>query len=154
MPLTPSLSTLIAEQTNDFVEKGADLEHDRWSRWQKYMMSKMVEEERFENGQHFKTGNYILPKEFVERWFRQIDTSYKDLSEPEKESDRKETRNYLPLLTTALTLAYEQGVAWELSKLRCAGCWHCVESEAKTGEQCIAMRECLCHHQLDGKEGV
>ena len=86
-----------------FVEKGADIEHDRWGRWQKYMFSKMVEEERFEEGGHFKTGNYILPKEFVERWFRQIDTPYSELSEPEKESDRKETRNYLPLISKSLS---------------------------------------------------
>ena len=75
-----------------FVEKGAELEHDRWARWQEYMFSKFVEHE---NGK----GEYLcLHKDFWKRWNRQIDTKYIDLSEEEKESDRKETRNYLPLV--------------------------------------------------------
>jgi len=81
----------------EFVEKGADLEHDRWARWQEYMFSKFVEHE---NGK----GEYIcLHRDFFDRWNRQIATKYTDLSEAEKESDRKETRNYLPLLHQALT---------------------------------------------------
>ena len=103
----------LEEMESDFVEKGADIEHDRWARWQKYMFSKMIEEEKFEEGSHFKTGNYILPKEFVDRWFRQIDTKYADLSEAEKESDRKETRNYLPLLRTQ-TIALIEKIAEEV----------------------------------------
>lgn len=80
----------------EFVEKGADLEHDRWARWQKYMFSKGTVDE---------SGVFHLPKEFVDRWFRQIDTKYADLSEPEKESDRKETRSYLPLVRQAISTA-------------------------------------------------
>ena len=97
-----TIHTLIAEEIEKFVEVGADLEHSRWARWQAYMFSKMTEEEKFEEGIHFKTGNYILRKELVDRWFRQINTKYADLPESEKESDRKETRNYIPLLTASL----------------------------------------------------
>lgn len=104
-----------SEWEKEFVEKGADIEHDRWARWQKYMFSKMVEEERFEEGSHFKTGNYILPKEFVDRWFRQIDTPYSELSESEKESDRKETRNYLPLVSQLLSNR-EKEIAEEIKR--------------------------------------
>ena len=82
------------EGLKEFVEKGADIEHDRWARWQKYMFSK---------GSVDAEGVFHLPKEFVDRWFRQIDTKYSDLSEEEKESDRKETRNYLPLLSSTLS---------------------------------------------------
>lgn len=82
----------------EFVEKGAEIEHTRWAKWQSYIHSKLVPEERFENGKHFLTGNFILSKELVERWERQIRTEYKDLTEQEKESDRVEARSYLPLI--------------------------------------------------------
>ncbi len=85
--------TTIQSIEADFIEKGADLEHDRWARWQKYMFSK---------GTLTPEGDLIIPAIFVDRWFRQIDTKYADLSELEKESDRKETRNYLPLLREKL----------------------------------------------------
>lgn len=39
-----------------------------------------------------ETGAIIIPREFVERWQRQMNTDYKDLSEPEKDSDRKEAK--------------------------------------------------------------
>ena len=66
---------------NEIIEKLAEYEHDRWSRWQKYLFSKCIINE---------DGSMTIPKEFVERWTRQINTSYIDLSELEKDSDRKE----------------------------------------------------------------
>jgi hypothetical protein len=117
----PSQSESI-EWEKDFVESGASIEHDRWARWQKHMFSKMVEEERFEEGSHFKTGNYILPKEFVDRWFRQIDTHYSELSEAEKESDRKESRTYIPLVQQAITTAVAKRDAfWQKNEERRLG---------------------------------
>ena len=73
-----------------FVEIGADLEHARWSRWMKYMIGRM--EQR-------KDGILQFNEEDFSRWAQQMITEYKDLSEKEKESDRKETRNYLELLS-------------------------------------------------------
>ena len=78
-----------------FVEAGANLEHDRWARWQKHMFSKC---------NNRVDGDKVIPAELVERWQRQIDTPYSELSEQEKESDRKETREYLPLVNTELSL--------------------------------------------------
>lgn len=71
----------------EFIEAGAALEHDRWARWQKWC-HKILRE------------NCPSPEleKVLERWDRQINTPYAELSEQEKESDRKETRNYLPLL--------------------------------------------------------
>jgi hypothetical protein len=94
----------------EFVEKGADLEHNRWARWQEYMFSKFVEHE---NG---KGEYFCLPRELWERWSRQIDTPYLELSESEKESDRKETRNYLPLLHKAISLS-EQSLLERVEEL-------------------------------------
>ena len=59
----------------------ADLEHARWSRWQRYMHSKCV--------QH-ADGSLTIPTYLVAGWERQILTTYDKLSESEKDSDRKE----------------------------------------------------------------
>lgn len=82
----------------EFIEKGADLEHDRWSRWQKYIMLVCFREIETSG----KNMVLEMPKKQWDNWHRQIMTLYADLSEREKESDRKETRNYLPLLEEAL----------------------------------------------------
>ena len=66
---------------NDIIEKLADFEHDRWSRWQKHLFSKCIIN---------KDGSLTIPKEFVDRWTRQMETDYINLSEQEKDSDRKE----------------------------------------------------------------
>lgn len=76
-----------------FVEKGAELEHDRWARWQEYMFTKCIENE---------DGTLTVPATFVVRWWRQIALPYKRLKEEEKESDRKESRNYIPLVEEVL----------------------------------------------------
>ncbi len=65
------------------VEALADYEHDRWSRWQKHVFDKSIKNE---------DGTYTIPSYLVERWQREINTEYNDLSESEKESDRKEAR--------------------------------------------------------------
>ena len=92
--MTHSIKNFIEETEKEFIEAGANIEHDRWARWQKYMFSKgdVV------TGTRVCKEDFVLPKEFVDRWFRQIDITYSKLSKEEKESDRKETRNYLPLL--------------------------------------------------------
>jgi hypothetical protein len=109
-----SILDTIQKNRENFIEKGADLEHDRWARWQKHMFSKM-REVKMPGGQ--LTGEMILPKEFVDRWFRQVNTSYSELSEQEKESDRKETRNYLPLLLSS-QLSLIRAVIEEVEKMK------------------------------------
>lgn len=97
-----------------FVEQGADLEHDRWARWQKYMFSKCSS---------LPTGELIIPASLVQRWFSQIERPYSKLSEDEKESDRKETRNYLPLLLSALQGQRKVIEEWiDKNPIRCGAC--------------------------------
>ena len=71
-----------------FIEQGAEIEHNRWSRWQSYLFSKS----------EWTKDGYLIPKELCFRWQKQIDTPYSELSEKEKESDKKEVENYLPIL--------------------------------------------------------
>ena len=85
------LPTPAVDAEPELMEKLADIEHQRWSHWQKYMHSKMQTHK----------GDFIIPGILVEHWERQIKTAYKDLSEREKEEDRKQVRRYLPLLSQA-----------------------------------------------------
>ncbi len=82
----------------EFIEKGAALEHERWSGWQAYLFSKS----------EWTKDGYLIPKELCERWQRQIDTPYEKLSEQEKESDRKEVRKYLPLIEKIIKSLQEE----------------------------------------------
>lgn len=68
------------------VDKLADYEHDRWSKWQKYLFSKCI---------FNKDGNLIIPKEYVDRWTRQMNTNYDNLSNEEKNSDIKEANRII-----------------------------------------------------------
>lgn len=84
------MTKTIKELLDEFIEKGADLEHERWSGWQKYLHSLCVKND---------DGTLTITKERVERWERQIATNYSELSEQEKEYDRIEVRKYLPLVS-------------------------------------------------------
>ena len=83
--------------TMNLLEKLADLEHDRWSRWQNYVHSKCT---AIDDGR----GNIslVIPAEFVKHWERQLRTKFGNLSETEKESDRKEARHTLQTIANYL----------------------------------------------------
>ena len=51
-------------------EELADLEHQQWAHWTRYMLDNLTPEN-------------------IERWKKQVDTPYKILSDREKDSDRK-----------------------------------------------------------------
>lgn len=97
------------EQTNsweeDFVEKGADLEHTRWSKWQEYFFSKCKTGRIDEDD---KEVVLVLPRSLYDRWWLQINTLYSELSEAEKESDRREVRQYLPLIQEVISQEKEK----------------------------------------------
>jgi hypothetical protein len=78
---------------NELIEALASIEHERWSHWQRYLHSKCIPQG--------DTGDLLIPAELVKKWERQIDTSYSELTEAEKESDREQVRKYLPLITRA-----------------------------------------------------
>lgn len=96
----------------EFIEKGADLEHDRWSKWQKWMHQQVYDSSESINP-HLK----VIPTELFNRWERQIGTKYSELPENEKESDRIEVRKYLPLIQEILTKKDQEHKA-ELEMIR------------------------------------
>lgn len=75
--------------TKEIFEKLAAIEHRRWSRWMSYLFSR---------GKMHVDGRFTIDAASVLRWSRQKETDYLDLSESEKESDRKEVREYLRVL--------------------------------------------------------
>lgn len=69
-------------------EKLADKVHESWSNWMTYLFSKCIP----------AIDGLVIPAGYVAHWKRQIGTSYKDLSETEKDSDRKEADKYINAL--------------------------------------------------------
>lgn len=87
------------EVTDITTEKIAELAHDVWAEWMKYMFSK-CHEETSDSELHSKdlfnrTGNLIIPKELVDRWKRQMNTPYQELPENEKKSDQLLAERYI-----------------------------------------------------------
>lgn len=79
-------SNEFSNKTKALIETLSALEHDRWAHWQNYLHSKCKEND---------DGSLTIPKELVEKWNAQIQTSYSDLTEKEKESDREQVMKYL-----------------------------------------------------------
>ncbi len=74
---------------NESVEELADLVHEIWANWMKYMFSK---------GQKRFDGTWVMPFGLRQRWMRQMNTPYGELTEKEKESDREITLRILKLI--------------------------------------------------------
>lgn len=85
---------LIASLSEEkLLESLADLEHKRWSKWQEYVHSKCIKN---------SDGSLTIPKESVTLWENEIITPYENLTETQKESDRKEIRLFLSLIKSYL----------------------------------------------------
>lgn len=67
------------QNASRMIEELAALEHEQWAHWTKYMLDNLTPEN-------------------IERWKRQTETSYSDLSETEKESDRGWARKVQEIL--------------------------------------------------------
>ena len=70
-------------------EQLAAYAHEAWSGWMQYMFSK---------GRPYYDGTLELPAWAVERWTRQMNTRYADLSDMEKNSDREEADKMLAII--------------------------------------------------------
>lgn len=81
-------------------EKLAALAHEQWSGWMKYLFSKC---EILPNGDLGELA--VIPEWAVQRWKRQMETAYADLSEQEKNSDREEADRVLALLAAPVSPA-------------------------------------------------
>lgn len=83
-----------SKQYKELIEKLAAIEHERWAHWQSYLHSKCLKND---------DGSLTIPAELVERWNKQIDSRYEELTEDEKESDREQVQKYFYLLVPFLS---------------------------------------------------
>lgn len=79
----------MSDDTSALREALADLEHDRWSRWMRYL---------FTCGTFDSDGAFTIAPDKVTRWWRQMHVGYPLLTEREKDSDRQEADKTLALL--------------------------------------------------------
>lgn len=70
-------------------ERLAATQHSIWAYWMRYM---------FSVGQFLADGSWLMPAEKAERWQRQMNTDFSDLSEQEKDSDRRQADKILKAL--------------------------------------------------------
>ena len=103
------MNDYIQNKLDELVGILAEKEHDRWAHWQKYMHERVYDSSQSINP-HLK----VIPTEDYNRWERQLNTPYSELSEKEKESDRKQVRKYLPIIEQVLTDYHNHTVEkWE-----------------------------------------
>lgn len=74
----------------------AALAHEQWSGWMKYLIGRLTC-----GGLSMMSdrGPCVIERDDLDRWKRQVHTPYAELSESEKESDRKEADRVIALLT-------------------------------------------------------
>lgn len=70
-------------------EKLAELAHKQWSGWMRYL---------FGTGTFNEDGTWTMPAWAARRWREQMETPYSQLTEREKESDRKEADRFLNVM--------------------------------------------------------
>lgn len=84
----------VREKLEAYIDILADIEHERWAHWQRYLHSK---------GNKSDDGSVTIPADLVKKWERQISTPFAELSEEEKDSDREQVRKYLPAVEKIIT---------------------------------------------------
>jgi hypothetical protein len=72
-------------------DKVADLCHEQWNGWMVYLFGKSITNQ---------DGSVTIPKELVERWRRQMNTPYIELSAKEKDSDKVEADKFIKLFAS------------------------------------------------------
>ena len=66
-----------------------NLAHEQWSGWMEYL---------FEKSSKNNDGTVTIPKWAVNRWERQVNTPYGELSNEEQNSDRNEADKFLKVM--------------------------------------------------------
>lgn len=75
----------------ELIEQLADKEHASWARWMDYLFSKCV-------NSTLNPGDLVIPAHLVEHWRKEVATTYADLPERIKQSDRDEVAHILPII--------------------------------------------------------
>lgn len=87
----------MAKAKDELREDLAEYAHEVWSGWMKYMLDDV---RSFEASTGIGSAKMlVLRNKWVERWRRLMNTSYADLSESEKQSDREEADKMLEIIS-------------------------------------------------------
>ena len=78
------------QRKQKILETLADVQHEIWSHWMRYLFDQ-CDEEDVDSG-------WIIPLDKVWRWSRQMNISYVELSEKERDSDRDQAREIIDAL--------------------------------------------------------
>jgi len=76
---------------SDLYEKLASIQHEIWASWQKYVHNHKLKSDP-------RSVGFTLSVDDVDRWNRQIITPYSELTEKEKDSDRKQVDKFWHLI--------------------------------------------------------
>lgn len=88
-PLELARAKVEALESDETREALAALAHEQWCGWMSYL---------FKQGTTNDDGSFTIAPWAVERWLRQMGTTYKELPEEEKQSDRAEADRVLHVL--------------------------------------------------------
>ena len=84
-------ATVLTDKVDDddeIREALAAIQHEIWSHWMKHLFAVCVD-----MGDHL-----LIPKSLWDKWHRQTITSYANLADAEKESDRQQADKVMALL--------------------------------------------------------
>ena len=84
--------------SDELREQLADVQHGIWAHWMRYQFSQCRRPDLADDG------SLIIPADKVQRWQRQMDTEYADLSDKERESDRHQADKVLAVVRPALAV--------------------------------------------------
>lgn len=68
----------------------AEISHEIWSHWMRYQFQCCTEN---------KDGSLTIPADRVKRWTKQMNTTYNNLSEKEKDSDREQADKIIQVIS-------------------------------------------------------
>ena len=113
--------------SDELREQLADIQHAIWAHWMGYM---------FGCGEFRKDGTWVMPAEKLERWWRQKEAPYSELSDKERESDRHQADKILAVVQPALAAANARAEAAERERdeLRVALVGGCDDRDTDEGE--------------------
>lgn len=69
----------------------ADIQHEIWAHWMRYLFKVSI---------HNEDGTVTIPVDQVERWKRQMNTKYSDLSSDEQKSDLEQAKKVVVVINT------------------------------------------------------
>ena len=96
----PTSGVLSPELMARLIESLADYAHEAWSEWMRYLLmhASIGPTARFGD----RAQCLVIPSEWHDRWDRQVSTPYANLTEVEKDANRKEARRMIALVWQAL----------------------------------------------------